>query len=65
VFGEHSHIVDDNSLRLMDEATEGTVPSFIIPGASHYPMVDDPLKFVATIRAIACQWVADRHREQR
>lgn len=59
VFGEHSHIVDENSLRLMDEATDGCVPSFIIPEASHYPMIDNPLMFVSTIKATACQWVAD------
>lgn len=64
VFGEHSHIVDEHSLRLMDEATDSVIPSFIIPGASHYPMIDDPLKFVACIRAIVCQWVADWRRAQ-
>ena len=62
VFGERSHIVDEHTIRRMDEATSGLVPSFIIPGASHYPMIDNPLAFVATLRAIGCQWVADYRR---
>ena len=65
IFGEHSHIVDEHTLRRMDEATGGAVPSLIIPGASHYPMIDRPLSFVATLRAICCQWVSDYRRQRK
>lgn len=65
VFGEFSHIVDENTIARMDEATGGTIPSFIIPGTTHYPMIDSPLAFISAIRAILSLWVAEARQAQK
>ncbi len=64
IFGEDSHIVDEQTLARMDEATGGHVPSFIIPGTTHYPMIDSPFAFVAAMRGVLSVWVADARKKQ-
>jgi pimeloyl-ACP methyl ester carboxylesterase len=65
VYGEHTHLADHTLLSSMAAATNGEVPVFVIPGTSHYPMIDSPLAFVSAIKGIALTWVADARRAQR
>lgn len=62
IYGEHTHLVDDSLLSRMTAVTNDEVPLFIIPGASHYPMIDSPLAFVSAIKGIALTWVASARR---
>ena len=62
LYGEHTHLADENLLPAMAAATGGTVPVFRIPGASHYPMIDNPAAFVAAIKGVALGWVAAARR---
>jgi pimeloyl-ACP methyl ester carboxylesterase len=62
IYAEHTHIADETVHDALDAATEGTVPVFVIPGTSHYPPIDSPLAFVATIRAILAAWIAEIRR---
>ena len=62
IYGEHTHLVDDSLISSMTAATNGEVPLFIIPGASHYPMIDSPLAFVSAIKGVALTWIAAAHR---
>ena len=64
VYAEHSHIVDETVHDLLDEATGGTVPVFVMPGTSHYPPIDSPLAFVAVVRAILSSWIAEMRRAE-
>jgi pimeloyl-ACP methyl ester carboxylesterase len=62
IYGEHTHLTDDTLLSKMTAATDGEVPLFIIPGASHYPMIDSPLAFVTAIKGVALTWIAAARR---
>jgi pimeloyl-ACP methyl ester carboxylesterase len=65
LYGEHTHIVDETLLPIMNSVTQGEVPTFIIPGSGHYPMIDSPLAFVAAIKGVALAWTAAVQRKQR
>lgn len=58
IYGEYTHLADDTLLESMAVATDGKVPVFVIPGASHYPMIDSPFAFVAAIKGLALAWAA-------
>lgn len=65
IYGENTHLADDTMLSSMNAITNGEVPTFIIPGSSHYPMIDSPLAFVAAIKGVALTWIAAARRGQR
>jgi pimeloyl-ACP methyl ester carboxylesterase len=65
VYGEHTHLADETLLEIMEAITEGEVPVFRIPGASHYPMIDSPIAFVAAIKGVALAWFAVERRDRR
>jgi hypothetical protein len=67
VYGENTHLADDKLLSSMAAVTNGEVPVFTIPGASHYPMIDSPLALVSAIKGVGLTWVAiaRRSRSQR
>jgi pimeloyl-ACP methyl ester carboxylesterase len=65
VYGEHTHLADETLLEIMEAITQGEVPVFRIPGASHYPMIDSPIAFVAAIKGVALAWVAVERRSRR
>jgi pimeloyl-ACP methyl ester carboxylesterase len=62
VYSEHSHLTDETAGRSVSEMNEGKVTALTIPGTSHYPQIDSPLAFVATVKAIALGWHAERSR---
>lgn len=62
VYAEHTHIAEADVHDALDAATGGTVTAFVMPGTSHYPPIDSPLAFVATMKAILLGWVAERRR---
>jgi pimeloyl-ACP methyl ester carboxylesterase len=64
IYGEHTHLTDDTLLTSMNAATHNEVPVFVIPGSTHYPMIDNPLAFVAAIKGITLAWIAAAYREQ-
>jgi pimeloyl-ACP methyl ester carboxylesterase len=64
LYGEHTHLADDSLLMSMNIATRNQAVVFVIPGSTHYPMIDSPLAFVAAIKGIALAWVAAAYREQ-
>ncbi|MGE0387653.1 MAG: alpha/beta fold hydrolase [Gammaproteobacteria bacterium] len=59
IYGETSHLSDETVIESMERITNGRVPVFVIPGTSHYCMIDNPLAFVAAIRGVAVTWVAE------
>lgn len=58
LYGEHSHLADRNVLEEMAAATHGKVTVFVIPGTTHYPMIDSPFAFVAAVKGVALAWIA-------
>jgi pimeloyl-ACP methyl ester carboxylesterase len=64
IYAEHTHIADETVHDMLDAATGGTVPVFVMPGTSHYPPIDSPLAFVATVRAIMSVWIAEIRRTE-
>jgi pimeloyl-ACP methyl ester carboxylesterase len=58
IYGEHTHIADETATALIAEATGGRVPAFVIPSASHYPMIDSAPAFVTAIKGIGLTWRA-------
>jgi pimeloyl-ACP methyl ester carboxylesterase len=64
IYGEHTHLADDTLLSSMTTATNGMVPLFIIQGSTHYPMIDNPLAFVAAVKGITLAWIAAGNRRQ-
>lgn len=64
IYAEHSHLTDDTAGAAVNEMNEGKVTALTIPGTSHYPQIDSPFAFVATVKAIALSWHAERSRTQ-
>jgi pimeloyl-ACP methyl ester carboxylesterase len=64
IYGENTHLADETLLFKMVAITNGEVPLFIIPGSSHYPMIDSPLAFVSGIKGIALAWIAAARRRR-
>lgn len=64
IYAEHTHIADETVHDALDRATGGTVPVFLMPGTSHYPPIDSPLAFVATVRAILATWITELRRSE-
>jgi pimeloyl-ACP methyl ester carboxylesterase len=62
IYSEHSHLTDKTAGRTVSEMNEGKVTALTIPGTSHYPQIDSPFAFVATIKAIMLGWHAERSR---
>jgi pimeloyl-ACP methyl ester carboxylesterase len=58
IYGESTHLADETVVEAMTAITHGEVPVFVIPGTSHYPMIDSPFVFVAAVKGIALTWVA-------
>jgi len=59
VYGEHSFMVSDNTLSLLRESSDGRTSGVIIPGSTHYPMLDNPVAFLTAVRAIIAGWESD------
>jgi pimeloyl-ACP methyl ester carboxylesterase len=64
IYGEYTHLADETLLPTMAAITHGEVPTFVIPGSSHYPMIDSPLAFVAAIKGVALAWGAAVRRSE-
>ncbi len=64
IYAEHSHLTDEAAGRTVSEMNDGKVTALTIPGTSHYPQIDSPFAFVATIKAVALGWHAERSRAQ-
>jgi pimeloyl-ACP methyl ester carboxylesterase len=62
IYGEHTHLADDTMYKNVTEATAGKIAVFTLPGSSHYPMIDQPLEFVAAIKGVASAWGAAARR---
>jgi len=66
IYGAHTHLADETVVEAMTAATQGEVPVLVMPGSGHYPMLDNPIAFVAAIKGIALAWIAadmrQRHR---
>jgi len=62
IYGENTHLADHTLLERMTAVTNGEIPVFVIPGSTHYPMIDSPLAFVSAIKGIALTWIAASHR---
>ncbi len=65
IYGERTHLADETMLEKMTAATKGEVPLFVIPGSSHYPMIDSPLAFVSAVKGVSLAWIAAARRDQR
>jgi pimeloyl-ACP methyl ester carboxylesterase len=63
IYGENTHLANHTLLPRMTAVTNGEIPVFVIPGSSHYPMIDSPLAFVSAIKGIAITWIAASHRK--
>lgn len=64
LYSEHSHLTDESAGRTVSEMNDGKVTAMTIPGTSHYPQIDSPFAFVATIKAIVLGWHAERSRTE-
>jgi pimeloyl-ACP methyl ester carboxylesterase len=60
LYAEHSHLADATAAPMMEAITEGRVPVFRIPGATHYAMIDSPFAFISAIKGVALTWRAQR-----
>lgn len=60
LYCEHTHVADETAPAAVAAATDGKTPVFRIPGATHYPMIDNPFAFVAAIKGVAVSWLAAR-----
>ncbi len=65
IYGEHTHLADHTLLERMKAVTHGEIPVLVIPGSSHYPMIDSPLAFVSAVKGIALTWIAAWERMRR
>jgi pimeloyl-ACP methyl ester carboxylesterase len=59
LYAEHTHVADETAPAAVAAATGGKVAVFRIPGATHYPMIDNPFAFVAAINGVALSWIAE------
>jgi pimeloyl-ACP methyl ester carboxylesterase len=62
IYAEHSHLTDETAGESVTRMNEGKVTALTIPGTSHFPQIDSPFAFVATIKAIALGWCAELRR---
>lgn len=54
--GQWSQVVPDDVTEYMDELLGRTVPFVEIPAAHHHLILDQPLAFVAAVRALLADW---------
>jgi pimeloyl-ACP methyl ester carboxylesterase len=59
IYAEHSHLAEADVGDRMGALNDHRVPVFVLPGAHHFPQIDQPFAFVAAIRALALAWCAD------
>lgn len=62
LYSEHTHVADEHAGAAMTALNDGRITSFTIPGATHYPQIDNPFAFVAALKGIVLTWVAETHR---
>ncbi len=62
LYGEFSHLTDETAGPTVLAMNDGRITSFTIPGTSHYPQIDSPFSFVASIKGIALSWMAEVRR---
>lgn len=62
LYSEHTHVADEHAGTAMTELNDGKITSFIIPGTTHYPLIDSPFAFVAALKGIVLTWLAETHR---
>ena len=58
VYGSRSAIFTDDSAAYLRELTGGRVPVVAVPDAHHHLMLDQPLAFTASLRALLESWTA-------
>ena len=56
VYGEKSQLFDRDSARYIRELGGGKIPIVAVPDARHHLMLDQPLAFVAALRAVLAFW---------
>ena len=54
--GQHSAIVTDDVIEYMNELLGRTAPFVEIPQAYHHLLLDQPLAFIAAVRALLADW---------
>lgn len=56
IYGENSEILTSDTAQYMSELTDGRMPTIPIPEAHHHLLLDQPLAFVAALRALLTDW---------
>lgn len=59
VYGEDSKLVRPENVRFIKTLLGPTAPVIGVPKAQHHLIIDQPLAFVSTVRAILGGWLAD------
>jgi pimeloyl-ACP methyl ester carboxylesterase len=62
IVAEHSHLADETASDVIGAASQGRTVVLTMPGATHYPLIDNPLAFVAAIKGVVLTWIAARSR---
>lgn len=62
LYGEHSHIAEEDAADVVSTLNGGKVTVFTIPGTTHFLPIDSPFAFVAAIKGIVLTWIAARRR---
>ncbi|MGE0878954.1 MAG: alpha/beta fold hydrolase [Acidimicrobiia bacterium] len=60
LFGARSHLVSAESIELLRLDTEGRAPMVVVPEANHHLFIDQPLAFIAALRAVFAGWLVAR-----
>lgn len=63
ILGEHSGDDGAQSASYMKDISAGRLPAFMIPGAYHHFMFDEPVATVTGIKGILLDWVRQDHAE--
>ncbi len=58
IYGEDSKLVRPNTVSFIKDLLGPAAPVVGIPKAQHHLLLDQPLAFVSTIRAILAGWLA-------
>lgn len=58
LYAEHTHVADETAGAAMTALNDGRITAFTIPGATHYPMLDNPFAFIAAVQGVVLSWVA-------
>ena len=64
IYCEHTHLADETAADAISAASLGRTTVFTIPGATHYPMIDNPFAFVAAIKGVILSWITHHAHER-